>query len=202
MCAISTFSCEQVKPLNFCPPCCWLVRSACVALLWRRSVRYCDRHLPDQFVIRRKWTGKRPTAWKQLRWRRRLDLIYTSGQRRTNTLVARTYARFTGPPSKKSRRASGQCRGLANSIRRRHILKPENDHKPSGGGGGGGGMNSSINSSYTCCKQTSQQWFVQEKSLITNACCQIWKCAAILQSLLAVADLSIICWLKTAEKPV
>ena len=64
--------------------------------------------------------GNDPTAWKQLRWRRRLDLICTSGQRRTNTLVARTYARWplrasgvlgplarTGPQSKKSRRASG-----------------------------------------------------------------------------------------------
>ena len=64
--------------------------------------------------------GNDPTARKQLRWRRRLDLICTSGQRRTNTLVARTYARWplrasgglgplarTGPPSKKSRRASG-----------------------------------------------------------------------------------------------
>ena len=64
--------------------------------------------------------GNDPTVRKQLRWRRRLDLICTSGQRRTNTLVARTYARWplrasgvldplarTGPPSKKSRRASG-----------------------------------------------------------------------------------------------
>ena len=58
--------------------------------------------------------GNDPTARKQLRWRRRLDLICPSGQRRTNTLVARTYARWplrargvldplaqTGPPSKK-----------------------------------------------------------------------------------------------------
>ena len=58
--------------------------------------------------------GNDPTARKQLRWRRRLDLICTSGQRRTNTLVARTYAHWplrasgvldplarTGPPSKK-----------------------------------------------------------------------------------------------------
>ena len=64
--------------------------------------------------------GNDPTARKQLRWRRRLDLICTSGQRRTNSLVARTYARWplrasgvldplarTGPPSKKSRQASG-----------------------------------------------------------------------------------------------
>ena len=64
--------------------------------------------------------GNAPTALKHLRWRRRLYLICTSGQRRTNTLVARTYARWplrasgvldplarTGPQSKKSRRASG-----------------------------------------------------------------------------------------------
>ena len=64
--------------------------------------------------------GNDPTARKQLRWQLRLDLICTSGQRRTNSLVARTYARWplrasgvldplarTGPPSKKSRRASG-----------------------------------------------------------------------------------------------
>ena len=64
--------------------------------------------------------GNDPTARKQRRWRRRLDLICTSGQRRTNTLVARTHARWplrasgvldplarTGLPSKKSRRASG-----------------------------------------------------------------------------------------------
>ena len=65
--------------------------------------------------------GNYPTARKQLRWRRRLDLICTSGQRRTNTLVARTYARWPFRASgvldplarrvKKSRRASGQCRG-------------------------------------------------------------------------------------------
>ena len=64
-------------------------------------------------------------------WRRRLrsDLRFgSSGQRRTNILVARTYARWplrasglldplarTGPPSEKSRRASGQCRGLPSS---------------------------------------------------------------------------------------
>ena len=38
--------------------------------------------------------GNDPTARKQLRWRRRLDLICSSGQHRTNSLVARTYARW------------------------------------------------------------------------------------------------------------
>ena len=125
MCAISTFSCEQVKPLNFRPPCCWsglgawyaqhasLVSGAAqcdiVIAIYRISLSFAGNEL-----------GNDPTARKQLRWRRRLDLICTSGQHRTNTLVARTYARWplwasgvldplvrTGPPSKKSRRASG-----------------------------------------------------------------------------------------------
>ena len=63
--------------------------------------------------------GNAPTAWKQLRWRRRLDLICTSGQRRTNTLVARTYARWPLRASavldqlaRRVKKASGQCRGL------------------------------------------------------------------------------------------
>ena len=131
MCAISTFSYEQVKPLNFRPPAIaarhavdWSllsIRRSLVAPLsgaaqcdiviaiYRISLSFAGNEL-----------GNDPTARKQLRWRRRLDLICTSGQRRTNTLVARTYARWplrasgvlgplarTGPPSKKSRRASG-----------------------------------------------------------------------------------------------
>ena len=75
----------------------------------------------------RSWSNHR----KQNEWRRHLrsDLCFgSSGQRRTNILVARTYARWplrasglldplarTGPPSEKSRRASGQCRGLPSS---------------------------------------------------------------------------------------
>ena len=85
--------------------------------------------------------GNDPTAWKQLRWRRRLDLICTSGQRRTNTLVARTYARWplrasgvlgplarTGPQSKKSRRASGPAVNVEawtiNSSLIEHVVHP------------------------------------------------------------------------------
>ena len=52
-----------------------------------------------------------PTARKQLRWRRRLDLICTSGQRRTNTFVARTYARWP-------LRASGMLDPLARRVKK------------------------------------------------------------------------------------
>ena len=55
--------------------------------------------------------GNAPTDWKQLRWRRRLDLICTSGQRRTNTLVARTYAR-------RPLRASGVLDPLARRVKK------------------------------------------------------------------------------------
>ena len=55
--------------------------------------------------------GNDPTARKQLRWRRRLDLICTSGQRRTNTLVARTYARWPF-------RASGVLDPLARRVKK------------------------------------------------------------------------------------
>ena len=124
MCAISTFSCEQVKPLNFRPP------MLLIGLSMRRSLvapvsgaAQCDIAIAIYRIslsFAGSELGNDPTAWKQLRWRRRLDLICTSGQRRTNTLVARTYARWplrasgvlgplarTGPQSKKSRRASG-----------------------------------------------------------------------------------------------
>ena len=80
--------------------------------------------------------GNAPTAWKQLRWRRRLDLICTSGQRRTNTLVARTYARWplrasgvldplarTGPPSKKAAGPAGQR--ASGPAGQRSISRPE-----------------------------------------------------------------------------
>ena len=138
MCTISTFSCEQVKPLNFRPPCCWsglgtlsMHRSLVVPLsgaaqcdiaiaIYRISLSFAGNEL-----------GNAPTAWKQLRWRRRLDLICTSGQRRTNTLVGRTYARWplrasgvldplarTGPPRKK--KPPGQ-RSLS-----RPVLEPSN----------------------------------------------------------------------------
>ena len=55
--------------------------------------------------------GNDPTARKQLRWRRCLDLICTSGQRRTNTLVARTYARWP-------LRASGVLDPLARRVKK------------------------------------------------------------------------------------
>ena len=61
------------------------------------------------------------------------DLICSSGQRRTNTLVVRTYADWplrvsgviyplarTGLQSEKSRRASGQCRGLRTHTKHKH----------------------------------------------------------------------------------
>ena len=118
MCAISTFSCEQVKPLNFRPPCCWLglgtlsMRRSLVAPLsgtaqcdiviaiYRISLSFAGNEL-----------GNDPTARKQLRWRRRLDLICTSGQRRTNILVARTYARWP-------LRASGVLDPLARRVKK------------------------------------------------------------------------------------
>ena len=52
-----------------------------------------------------------PTAWKQHRWQRRLDLICTSGQRRTNILVVRTYARWP-------LRASGVLDPLARRVKK------------------------------------------------------------------------------------
>ena len=136
-CAISTFSCEQVKPLIFHPPCCCLVitRSAqcniavaiyrislslSVIAIYRISLSLAGNELGN--------VRSRPNHQKQNKWRRHLrsDLSFgSSGQRRTNTRVARTYARWplrasglldplarTGPPSEKRRRASGQCRGL------------------------------------------------------------------------------------------
>ena len=145
MCAISTFSYEQVKPLKFArqrsPPAMPLIglsmRRSLVAPLsgvaqwvtaqcdiviaiYRISLSFAGNEL-----------GNDPTARKQLRWRRRLDLICTSGQRRTNTLVARTYARWplrasgvlgplarTAPPSKKSRRASGPAVNVEACVQR------------------------------------------------------------------------------------
>ena len=71
--------------------------------------------------------GNDPTARKQLRWRRRLDLICTSGQRRTNTLVARTYARWP-------LRASGVLDELARRVKKppgqRSMSRPDNDVFP------------------------------------------------------------------------
>ena len=112
MCAISTFSCEQVKPLNFRPPCCWsglgtlsmcrsLVAPLSAIAIYRISLPFAGNEL-----------GNAPTAWKQLRWRRRLDLICTSGRRRTNTLVARTYARWP-------LRASGVLDPLARWVKKK-----------------------------------------------------------------------------------
>ena len=74
--------------------------------------------------------GNDPTARKQLRWRRRLNLICTSGQRRTNTLVARTYARWP-------LRASGVLDELARRVKKnagpagqRSMSRPDNDVFP------------------------------------------------------------------------
>ena len=120
MCAISTFSCEQVKPLNFRPPCCWLglgpdardryaqhmslasgaAQCDIVIAIYRISLSFAGNEL-----------GNDPSTRKQLRWRRRLDLICTSGQRRKNTLVARTYARWP-------LRASGMLDPLARRVKK------------------------------------------------------------------------------------
>ena len=116
MCAISTFSCEQVqvKPLNIRPPCLGTLsmRRSLVAPL--SGAAQCDIVIAI-YRIRLSFAGNElgnaPTVWKQLRWRRCLDLICTSGQRRTNTLVARTYARWP-------LRASGVLDPLARRVKK------------------------------------------------------------------------------------
>ena len=123
MCAISTFSYEQVKPLKFArqrsPPAMLLIglsmRRSLVAPL--SGVAQCDIVIAIYRIslsFAGNELGNDPTARKQLRWRRRLDLICTSGQRRTNTLVARTYARWPlrasgvlGPLARRVKKAAG-----------------------------------------------------------------------------------------------
>ena len=90
------------------------------AAQWRRSVAHLSGAAQCDIVIAiyrislsfaGNELGNDPTARKQLRWRRCLDLICTSGQRRTNTLVARTYARWPF-------RASGVLDPLARRVKK------------------------------------------------------------------------------------
>ena len=126
MCAISTFSCEQVKPLNFRPPCCWLglgtlsMRRSLVAPL--SGAAQCDiviaiYRISLSFAGNELETIQPPEnnsddgdvsifgpAQNEHPCGPNVHSLASSG-------VLDPLAR-AGPPSKKSSRASSQCRGL------------------------------------------------------------------------------------------